>query len=205
MGAKLKDVAVRKEEKRLRQIRESKRVADKKRNEGKEGVKGVDGEVVDGEDVEMGEGGEDGDGKGVKRKREEDGTSTPTQPLPEKRPKLIPNPPPASSTRPTPAVESRELFSRPQADARGHTSYLTFAILLPAIYPGSSAAPLPIPTSDEQTAPPTTTADKPSVAAEKPPGVGGDVTIDSEGAEMDALLAEIDGEVRLPSSPHSPL
>jgi len=47
---------------------------------------------------------------------------------------------PSHAIIPTPiSAPEKQILAKPVAEQRGHTSYLTFAVLLPTVYPGSSS------------------------------------------------------------------
>ncbi|KAI9088895.1 tRNA methyltransferase complex GCD14 subunit-domain-containing protein [Phlyctochytrium arcticum] len=69
-----------------------------------------------------------------KRKSEEEEESTPTiDPVPALTPTSQ-----TSKIAPPPTDMSEHVISKPVGEIRGHTSYLTFATLLPSVYPGSA-------------------------------------------------------------------
>ncbi|KAG9006509.1 tRNA (adenine-N(1)-)-methyltransferase catalytic subunit trm61 [Tulasnella sp. JGI-2019a] len=145
---KLKLTAIKKEEKRQKQM-ESSRLA-------YEAKMSAEGNRDDGIEEEGGDDGMEGDEKphGVKRKEVEPGESEDVREepdviaLPTKRARhdhalpssssYVPTPPPPIAPIPT-VPGTRVSLCKPFADQRGHTSYLTFAVLLPTVYPGSEA------------------------------------------------------------------
>ncbi|KAG9007480.1 tRNA (adenine-N(1)-)-methyltransferase catalytic subunit trm61 [Tulasnella sp. JGI-2019a] len=147
---KLKLTAIKKEEKRQKQM-ESSRLA-------YEAKMSAEGNRDDGIEEEGGDDGMEGDEKphGVKRKEVEPGEGESEDvreepdviALPTKRARhdhalpssssYVPTPPPPIAPIPT-VPGTRVSLCKPFADQRGHTSYLTFAVLLPTVYPGSEA------------------------------------------------------------------
>ncbi|GJE88543.1 tRNA methyltransferase complex GCD14 subunit [Phanerochaete sordida] len=118
-AAQLKRAEARREEKRLRQIAQAQR-AKRKRDDG-------DGDG----------GAEDGGAKGGKRARTEDAEDSGAADTP-----LAGTPAPAADAAPSAPAEERKIsVSKAFPEVRGHTSYLTFAVLLPpAVYAAAQGA-----------------------------------------------------------------
>lgn len=120
---KLKDSAVKREERRVRQIEASRLAYEKKLLE---------------KEIESGDLGE-------KRKRDEEAAEELEEAPAEKRsrPEELteqPNPPPPAVVEEAPKSPPQRIsLAKPFIEQRGHTSYLTFAVLLPSIYPGSQS------------------------------------------------------------------
>ncbi|KAG8894651.1 tRNA (adenine-N(1)-)-methyltransferase catalytic subunit trm61 [Tulasnella sp. 403] len=168
--ARIKESAVKKEVRRQKQIR----AAQVKKGELAAGKRKVE-EDEDEEEVVEGlvphvQGTNDDAGEPL-TKRPRVGSSPPRDAQPDVRPPPLALTPTYSHSTQTPlpaAPPSKLVLTRPFPEQRGHTSYLTFAVLLPTIYPGSdrvssdSKDDATVGQSSTSTNEPTTTTETPS-------------------------------------------